>query len=61
VFEFGGVLLPLSLKVTLNVAVPFVPFVAVYVSVPVVESIAGAVENVSVPVVPVGLRLKVKI
>src|SRR6185369_14686235 len=59
VFELGGVLLPLSLKVTLKVAVPLVPLVAVYVNVPVVELIAGGVENVSVPVVPFGVMLKV--
>src|ERR1051325_9401296 len=46
VFELGGVLLPLSLKVTLKVAVPFVPLLAVYVSVPVVELITGVLENV---------------
>src|ERR1051325_5597125 len=60
VFEFGGVLLPLSLKVTLNVAVPKVAAAAVEVRLPVVGSIAGGVLKESEPVVPVTLTLKVK-
>src|SRR6266516_6445205 len=61
VFELGGTLLPLSLSVTLIFATPLVSPVVVYVRLPVVASIAGALLKVRLPVVPVTETLKVRV
>src|ERR1051325_11640172 len=61
VFEFGGVLLPSSLKVTLNVAVPKVSAEAVEGRFPVVGASAGEMVKESQTVEPVCERLKVKV
>ncbi len=61
VFAFGAAFAPLSVSTTLNVAVPEVFGVAVYVSAPVVGSMDGPVLKVSVPVGPVDASTKVSV